>query len=158
MSDLIHTRRHLLQGSAAVAASVGLLKLSLAPAQATPATMTVAMQKILQGAKPTAGRITIDLPPLVENGGTVPMTVSVESPMTASDFVKAILVFNEKNPQPQVISATLSPRSGRAEIKTRIRPADTQTIVALAQMSDGSWFTADAHVIVTIAACLEDLP
>jgi sulfur-oxidizing protein SoxY len=157
MTQLIPTRRKLLAGSAALA-SASLLKLSVTQAQATPAMMTAAMQKILQGAKPTAGRITIDLPPLVENGGTVPMTVTVESPMTANDYVKVIHVFNEKNPQPQVISATLSPRCGRAEVKTRIRLADTQNIVALAQMSDGSWFTADAHVIVTLAACLEDLP
>jgi len=156
MTKTIPTRRSLLAGSACLVAGSALVKLS--PAQATPASMTVAMQKVLQGAKPVAGRITIDLPPLVENGGTVPMTVSVESPMTATDYVKAIHVFNEKNPQPQVISATLTPRSGRAEVKTRVRLADTQTIVALAQMSDGSWFTADAHVIVTIAACLEDLP
>jgi sulfur-oxidizing protein SoxY len=134
------------------------MRVTLAPAQATPASMTVAMQKILQGAKPTPGRITIDLPPLVENGGTVPMTISVQSPMSVADYVKTIHVFNEKNPQPQVITATLSPRSGRAEIKTRIRLADTQTIYALAQMSDGTWFSAEAHVIVTLAACLEDLP
>jgi sulfur-oxidizing protein SoxY len=158
MTHLIPTRRSLITGGASLAASAGFLKLSLVPAQAKPASMAVAIEKILQGAKPKPGRITIDLPPLVENGGTVPMGISVESPMTAADHVKAIHVFNEKNPQPQVISANFSPRSGRAELKTRVRLADTQNIVALAQMSDGSWFTADAHVIVTIAACLEDLP
>ena len=154
----MHTsRRKLLAGSAGLAAA-GLMKLTLAPAQATPASMTVAMQKILQGAKPTPGRVTIDLPPLVENGGTVPRGISVESPMTAGDYVKAIHVFNEKNPQPQVISMTLGPRAGRAQVTTRIRLADTQNIVAIAQMSDGSFYSGEAFVIVTIAACLEDLP
>ena len=79
----------------------------------------------------------LDLPPLIENGNTVPLTVAVESPMTAADHVKAIHVFTEKNPQPNVVSVHLGPRAGRASIATRIRLADTQKVIAIAEMSDG---------------------
>jgi len=114
-----------------------------------------AMQAVLDGATPREGRVSIDLPPLVENGNTVPFTVKVDSPMSAQDYVRAIHVFNEKNPQPNIASFELGPRAGRAAVATRIRLADSQTVVALAQMSDGSWWSGTAHVIVTIAACTE---
>jgi sulfur-oxidizing protein SoxY len=99
----------------------------------------------------------MDIPQLVENGNTVPMVVLVDSPMTEADHVKAIHVFNQKNPQPHVISCQLTPRGGRAQVSTRIKLADSQTIFAYAQMSDGAWWSGSADVIVTIAACLEDL-
>ena len=77
--------------------------------------------------------------------------------MTADDHVKAIHVFNEKNPQPNVISVQLGPRAGRATISTRIRLADTQKVIAIAEMSDGSFWSDKVDVIVTLAACLEDV-
>ncbi len=117
--------------------------------------MHEAMSAVLEGATPRAGRVKIELPPLVENGNTVPFSVSVESPMTERDHVRSIHVFNEKNPQPNIGDFFLGPRAGRAAVSTRIRLADSQTIVALAQMSDGSWWSGSANVIVTIAACTE---
>ena len=78
------------------------------------------------------------------------------SAMTAADHVKAIHVFNEKNPQPDVVSFHLGPRAGRASVATRIRLADTQTVVAIAELSDGSFWSARTSVVVTLAACLED--
>jgi sulfur-oxidizing protein SoxY len=103
------------------------------------------------------GKVTIDVPALVENGNTVALAIEVDSPMTEQDHVKAIHVFNEKNPLPNVISARLSPHAGRARIATRFRLADTQTIVAIAELSDGSFWSASADVIVTLQACLESL-
>ena len=102
------------------------------------------------------GRIKLDLPPLVENGNTVAMAVTVDSPMTANDYVKAIHVVTEKNPQPNVISAKLGPRAGKAEIQTRVRLADTETVVAICEMSDGSFWSDKVDVIITLGACLED--
>ena len=84
------------------------------------------------------------------------IAVSVDSPMTANDYVKAPHVFAEKNPQPNIISAKLGPRSGKAEIQTRVRLADTETVVAICEMSDGSFWSDTADVIVTLGACLED--
>ena len=89
--------------------------------------MEAAIRQVVGEAPVKPGKVKLDLPPLVENGNTVAMSVAVDSPMTAKDHVKAIHVFTEKNPQPNVISVKLGPRAGKAEISTRIRLADTQT-------------------------------
>ena len=119
--------------------------------------MQAAIRAVVGEAPLKEGRVKLDIPPLVENGNTVPLDVEVESPMTAADHVKAIHVFNEKNPQPDVISVKLGPRAGRARFTTRFRLADTQTVVAIAEMSDGTFYSAKVNVIVTIAACVEEL-
>jgi sulfur-oxidizing protein SoxY len=131
--------------------------LPLAPARATPATMAAAIKQVTGDATVRPGRVTLDIPPLVENGNTVPLTVTVESPMTEADHVKAIHVFNEKNPQPHVFKAQLGPRNGKAVVGTRIKLADAQKVVAIAETSKGEFFSASADVIVTIAACIEDI-
>ena len=106
-------------------------------------------------ATPRKGRVHLDIPPLVENGNAAPVTLTVESPMTAADHVKAIALFNEKNPQPNVAVFHLGPRAGRARIETRMRLATSQTVTAIAAMSDGSFWIDQAQVIVTLAACIE---
>jgi sulfur-oxidizing protein SoxY len=145
------TRRTFLAGAAAITL------LPLGSAEATPEALQAAIREIVGNGKLNEGRITIDLPPLVENGNTVPLTISVESPMTEADHVKAIHVLNEKNPQPHVFSAWLGPRAGKAAVSTRIKLADTQKIVAIAETNDGAFWSASADVIVTIAACVEDI-
>src|SRR5262249_6712700 len=125
------------------------------PARATPETMAAAIRDVIGEARVREGRVKIDLPPLVENGNSVTMTVSVESPMTEADRVTGIFVFNEKNPQPNVGNFHLAPRAGKARVSTRIRLGDTQTVVAIAQLSDGSFWSGSADVVVTVPACLE---
>jgi sulfur-oxidizing protein SoxY len=132
------------------------LALIMRPAAATPTSMAVAIRRVIGEAEVHAGKVKLDLPPLVENGNTVAMSVAVDSPMTATDYVKAIHVFTEKNPLPNVISVQLGPRAGKAEIATRIRLADTQTVVASCEMSDGSFWSDKVVVIITLGACLED--
>jgi len=154
MTAIETTRRDLLAG----AASVGLVALARAePAAASPASMQAAIRRVLGDATARPGKVKLAVPPLVENGNTVPLEVSVDSPMTADDYVRAIHVFNEKNPQPNVISVRLGTQAGRARITTRFRLADTQTVIAIAQLSDGSFWSASADVVVTLAACVEDL-
>ncbi|TMH77941.1 MAG: SoxY-related AACIE arm protein [Betaproteobacteria bacterium] len=102
------------------------------------------------------GRVKLQLPPLIDNGNSVPFSVVVESPMTEADYVRAIHVLTEKNPLPDVVSVRLSPRAGRATLSTRVRLADTQTVTAIAQMSDGSFWSDSAEVVVTLSACLEE--
>jgi len=115
-----------------------------------------AIRKVVGSNPVRQGRVKLDLPPLIDNGNTVPLSVEVQSPMTAADHVKAIHVFTEKNPQPYVLSAYLGPRSGRARITTRARIADTGVVTAIAQMSDGSFWSDSVKVIVTLSACLEE--
>ena len=123
---------------------------------ANPAAFGAAIGKVTGGAEVKKGRVKLDIPPLSENGNTVATTVTVESPMTAKDYVKAIHLFAEKNPQPNIISVHLGPRSGKAAVSTRIRLADTQTVTAIAEMSDGSFWQDTGDVIITLGACLED--
>jgi sulfur-oxidizing protein SoxY len=116
-----------------------------------------AIRKVAGAAQLNRGKVNLELPQLVDNGNGVSLAVSVDSPMTDTDYVKAIHVFTEKNPQPNVISARLGPRAGRAGIATRIRLADTQTVVALCELSDGSFWYATADSVVTISSCLEEI-
>jgi sulfur-oxidizing protein SoxY len=150
------TRRRFLIDTAALAGAAGIwLPLATGPASATPASMRAAIRKVVGETPVTKGRVKIDLPPLIENGNAVSLTVAVESPMSVEDHVKAIHVFTEKNPQPNVISVQFGPRAGRATFSSRIRLADSQKVIAIAQMSDGSFWSDEIEVIVTLAACLE---
>lgn len=148
------TRREILIGSLA-GGLVATFRIS--DAEATPEAMRSAIRQVVGSAQVRKGRVDLDVPPLVENGNTVSLVVTVDSPMTATDYVKSIHIFNEKNPQPNVIGVRLSPRAGRAKIATRFRLADSQTITAIAEMSDGTFWSASAEMIVTLAACVETL-
>lgn len=114
-----------------------------------------AIQKMTGNAKIQEGRVTLTIPPLVENGNLVVLKVSVDSPMTADDYVKAIHVIAEGNPFPNIFTAYLTPRSGTANITTRVRLADSQVVWAIAQMSNGSYWKGSAETLVTLSACTE---
>jgi sulfur-oxidizing protein SoxY len=151
------TRRQFigLAGGAAVIGAVP--SVTLRRAEATPATLAAAIRSVVGTAEVQTGKVKLEVPPLVENGNTVPMTVSVASPMTSDDHVRSIHVFNEKNPQPNIGNFYLGPRAGRAQVSTRIRLADSQKIVAVARLSDGTFWSASADVVVTLAACTEEV-
>src|ERR1700728_5194429 len=131
--------------------------MTVPPVEATPAMLATAIRDVVGAAIVKTGKVKLDIPPLVENGNTVPMTVSVASPMTANDHVKSIHVFNEKNPQPNLGNFYLTPRAGRAQVATRVRLADSQKIIAIARLSDGSLWSTTAEVVVTLAACNEEV-
>ena len=120
------------------------------------AAFQAALKRIVGDAQVRTGRVKLTLPPLIDNGNSVPLSVAVESPMTDADHVKAIHVLTEKNPLPDVVTVALGPRAGRASFATRVRLADTQTVTAIAQMSDGSFWSDGAEVVVTLSACLEE--
>jgi sulfur-oxidizing protein SoxY len=155
------TRRQVLAGAGALVGGMSLPVVVVRPAeaqrQADPAALAMAIRKVTGGATVQKGKVTLDVPPLSENGNTVAMSVSVDSPMTKTDYVKAIHVFTEKNPQPHVISAKLGPRAGKASLQTRIRLADSQTVTAIAEMSDGTFWSDTGDVLITLGACLEEL-
>lgn len=120
-------------------------------------TLDEAIRSFTGGAQPREGRVKFEISPLVENGNAVPVSVTVDSPMTAADHVRRIALFNEKNPQADVVVFHFSPRSGRAQVATRIRLAASQVVVAIAESSDGGFWISRANVIVTLAACIEDI-
>jgi sulfur-oxidizing protein SoxY len=133
----------------------GALALMLRPAHATPASMKAAVDAWTGGAPMREGRVKFDVPPLVDNGNLVSVTVTVQSPMTASDHVREIAIFNEGNPQPEVARFELSPRNGRADVAIGIRLNASQNLIAAARMSDGSFWHQRVEVVVVLAACLE---
>ena len=151
------TRRQFLglAGGAAVLGAVPVV--TLRPAEATPATLAAAIRNVVGTAVVQTGKVKLDVPPLVENGNTVPMTVSISNPMTPDDYVRSIHIFNEKNPQPNIGNFYLGPKCGRAQVSTRIRLADSQKIVAIARLSDGSFWSTSVDVVVTLAACTEEV-
>jgi sulfur-oxidizing protein SoxY len=144
------TRRRILL----TAAGMGFAPFPL-PAAGTETAMAEAIRVMIGEAELNLGKVKLELPPIVENGNTVPLTVSVESPMTETDHVESIHIFNQKNPQPYVATFSLGPRTGKARVSTRIRLADSQQVTAIARLSDGSFWSDSADVIVTLAACTE---
>ena len=122
-------------------------------AHADAAAVAKAIKEIIGDKKMKSGRITMELPQIAENGNTVPMGFEVESPMTESDYVKAVHIFAEKNPNPNVATYRFTPESGKAKISTRMRLLKTQNVVAVAEMSDGSVYKVTTPVKVTIGGC-----
>ena len=151
------TRRQFLSLAGGITAAGTLPIVTLRPLQATPAMLNGVIRNIVGEAPVRTGRVKLDIPPLVENGNTVPMTVSVAHPMAPEDHVRSIHIFNEKNPQPNISNFHLTPHNGRAQVSTRIRLADSQKIVAIAKLSDGTFWSASVDVVVTLAACTEEL-
>ena len=152
-------RRGFLAAAGGIAAVAVLPSVAGAQMLRTPLNnMPEVIRKLVGTKSISEGRVKLDVPPLVENGHLVPLNVSVDSPMTGADHVKAIHVFTERNPLPEMVTFRLGPRAGRASVATRVRMADTQNVVAIAEMSDGSFWSGSAHLIVTLAACLEELP
>lgn len=125
----------------------------LARAQADP--LAPVVRDITGGATLTSGRVRIDTPRLADNGHSVPMKIAVESPMTAADHVRSIILLSPRNPRPLIAKYTLGPRSGRAEVSTRVRLNGSQVVLAIAQLSDGTFWSGTAEVEVTESACLD---
>jgi len=124
---------------------------------ASPDAMQDAIRAVTGGKALQKGRVRLDVPPLIENGNSVVMTVTVDSPMTPVDHVKAIHLFAPQNPLPGMFSAYLTPRAGRARVTIRARVADSQVLVAVAALSDGSFWSDQVEVVVTLAACTEEV-
>lgn len=137
-------------------ALVTALAVSVLPARGQPAPeLEAALRDWAAGAPLRTGKVRLEIAPLVDNGNTVPVTISVDHPMTERDFVREIALFNEKNPQRDMIRARLTPRAGAARLSTRVRMATSQQLVAVARLADGSCWQHRVDVIVTLAACIE---
>lgn len=150
-ADATVDRRALIQA----AITSGAILLIPAAAGATPETMAAAVSKAVNGLTPKPGRVHIEISPLAENGNSVPLTITVDSPMTAADHVKTIMVFSPENPLPNIANFHIGPRAGRAQVKTSIRLATSQRIQVIALMSDDSAWSESAEVIVTLSACFD---
>lgn len=146
MPDSLHRRALLATGLAAAAA------LRPGEAPATPAEARALLQSLAPGAA-REGRVSLRIEAVVDNGAQVPLVVAVDSPMTEADHVRALHVVADGNPAPGVASFAFTPRAGRCEVSLRMRLARSQRVVALAEMSDGSLWTASREVTVTVGGC-----
>ncbi len=145
-----HSRRQALKFAAAAAFAA-----VLAPrmVHATEAQVADELKKLFGGKTMAEGKVKLDVPEIAENGLVVPLNVDVDSAMTDKDFVKSVHIFADGNPQPQVVSYHFTPESGRAAASIRMRLAQTQNVIAVAEMSDGSLYSTKAQVKVTIGGC-----
>lgn len=146
-------RRDFLASSAAIAT---LVFVRSANAAVQSSVLTPLVTQYAAGGTVREGRVKLDISPLVENGNSVPIEITVESPMTREQHVTGIAIFNEKNPQNDVALFTVSPLSGRARVATRIRLAGSQQLVVVAKMNDGSCWTHTVDVLVTTTSCIEE--
>jgi sulfur-oxidizing protein SoxY len=111
------------------------------------------LARIANGRTPEPARVRIQTPDVADNGNTVPITVSVDGPMTPQNHVKALHIVSDGNPNPEVLSVHFTPRSGKAEVSTRIRMARSSTLIAYAETSDGKLYSGQVEVTVTIGGC-----
>lgn len=144
------TRRRWLGAGTAFMAAMGL---GWRPAKATSTTLEAALKNAIGARRPAPGRVVLDLPKITENGASVLVGVQVNSPMTEADHVKAVHLFAQDNPNVEVITFHLTPRMGKVDIVTRIRLAQSQSVVAVAEMSDGGVYMDSKFTKVTIGGC-----
>jgi sulfur-oxidizing protein SoxY len=114
------------------------------------------MAKVMEfsgGAEPAMGTVTLNAPEIAENGNTVPVSVSVESPMSADDYIQSVAIYADGTPSPDVIVFNFTPMSGEATATTRMRLAKTQNVIAVAKTSTGQVFMDKKEVKVTIGGC-----
>jgi sulfur-oxidizing protein SoxY len=135
----------------ALAAVAGLVLLP--PARATPEAMAAAIRGFTGGAPLREGKVQLEVATLVDNGNTVPVTISVAG--VPPGEVAAIALFNERNPQSEVVRFDFGPRAAARTVSTRIRLATSQQLVAVARLADGSCWAHRVEVVVTLAACIE---
>ena len=145
------SRRVVLRASGAGAAIVA-VGAPPAQAQQQPAWQAL-LARIANGRTPEQDRVRIRVPEIAENGNTVPITVAVEGPMTAQNHVKAIHIVSDGNPNPEVMTVNFTPRSGKAEVSTRMRLARTSNVIVYAETSDGKLLAGQAEAKVTIGGC-----
>lgn len=151
-SESAPRRREVVIGAAA---GIGLASLPKAVMAATQPALPELIARLTEGAVPARGRITLEIPVLVENGNSVDTRIVVESPMTEADHVRWIHLIAEKNPFPDMARFHLGPRSGRAEVATTLRLATSQKVTAVAALSTGDYLMSDADVVVTLSACID---
>jgi sulfur-oxidizing protein SoxY len=145
------TRRSMLTLS--MGAAVGVIAVRPVPVWASAEDAMAKITEFAGGAEPVMGTISLNAPEIAENGNTVPISVSVESPMTADDYVESVAIYAEGNPSPDVITFNFTPMSGEASATTRMRLAKTQNVIAVAKTSTGAVFMDKKEVKVTIGGC-----
>jgi sulfur-oxidizing protein SoxY len=141
------------RGALMLGAGLTLTLIAVDEGTATPAEADAEIAKFTGGKTAESGKIAIDLPEIAENGNTVPLSIKVDSAMTANDYVSEISVIADGNPNPSVVKFHLTPMAGRAEVGTRIRLNSTENVIVLAKTSTGRFYMDRKMVKVTVGGC-----
>jgi sulfur-oxidizing protein SoxY len=150
-------RRRFVAFAGSFLAACGLpARAQLTAVPSTPAALDPAIRKITGGARIGTGRVKLEMPIIADNGNAVPVTVAIESPMSADDYVKVLHLVSDRNPERHIAAFHLGPHSGRAELSTRVRLAGSQTVTALAELSDGTFWMDRSRIQVTVSACIDE--
>jgi len=152
LANRLDRRQFTIGAAAGMAAAAIPVSVLAQDSTATPA-WEQAVKKVLGDAKPIEGKVTIEMPEIAENGNTVPFSITVESPMSDKDYIKAIHVIATANPQPGVATFRFTPLSGKATVSSRLRLARTQDVISIAEASDGRFLMSKRSVKVTIGGC-----
>lgn len=153
MTNTFTSRRRAMGQVGAAALLVSGLVLAPRPSAADVAKAQKLLKELIGDKTPAEGKVTLEMPQIAENGQTVPLTVTVDSPMSAEDHCKAVHVLADGNPEAGVCSFSFTPANGRASFSTRLRMAQTQNVWAVAEMSDGKVYMTKTEVKVTIGGC-----
>jgi len=153
MKKMYFRRQFIAQITALAAAPLTMLRRAHAQTEAQTAAVEAMIAKVTGGAPLGRGRVQLEIPVLADNGNSVSLRVGVDSPMTAADHVKSIHLFAPRNPRPNLANFYFGPGAARAQVSTRIRLSGSQGVIAVAALSDGSFWTATADVAVTVSAC-----
>ncbi len=131
---------------AALGLALAAIAVAAAPARLL-ASLADKVREFTGGAEPVEGEgVALTTPEIAENGNTVPIAVSAPG---ASE----IALFAAGNPEPGVATVRFGPAAGSRSLSTRIRLAETQDIIAVAKMEDGSFVRTSANIKVTIGGC-----
>lgn len=153
--DRLLSRRNVVGGAAALTVATA-IPIGTSPAHAASDDMQAEIRKLVGTASVRPGRVKVTIPELTENGNSTPLTVNVDSPMSAADHVRAVYIFSEKNPVSYIARLGVGPHAGKAQVSTSIRVADSQTFTIIAEMSDGSFWSGQGATEVTAPACIDD--
>ncbi len=142
------TRREVLAAGGGAACAIAALASWPGAALASPKDAQAVLAELTNGVPLEKGRVRITLPAVTDHGPFTRLVVAVDSPMTVDDYVKAIHIVAERNTVPDVASFYLGPHSGLAQVATRIRIKQSQNIVVVAQMNDGTAYVGRARTKV----------
>lgn len=153
-------RRQLILGTALGVSTLALPTLAHAQAASQPplpsasqAEVDAVVDAFLQGAEPLTKGLSLDMPVLGDNPAAVPVKVLFDIPIDEQNYCEELIILAERNPRPLACSFTFTPLAGTTEVAMRLRLIDSQTVKAVARMSDGSYLITQRHITVTAGGC-----
>jgi sulfur-oxidizing protein SoxY len=146
-----------LLGSGSLARAEGLLRAAPRLDPGDPEVPNEQVAKILKdlfGDRPIRrGQLSLDMPAVAEDGRIVPVIIESPLPMKPDNYIKAVHLIVDHNPDPHLAAYHLTPAIGSLAIQTRIKMKRTTWVRAILETSTGDVWANYAHVIVSLNGC-----